>query len=122
VAGVAVAAVALGAAVGAPFIETHSQRAAVRAALALHPGGSVPVYYWQTRHFSADYYGRGRARVLEDATALKRELATQGDFVLVVPERRLAALPATTRSRLRPRVSVGDMLLLEPARQVRNGS
>jgi 4-amino-4-deoxy-L-arabinose transferase-like glycosyltransferase len=115
--GVAVATVAVvttAAWAAGSYMETHSQRAVVQAALARSTSASAPVYYWQARFFSADYYGQGRVRTLEDAAPLARELATRREFMLVVPERRRDSLPEDLAQRLRQVGTVDSMLLLVP--------
>jgi hypothetical protein len=96
------------------YIETHSQRTVVRAALQRTQGTQTPVYYWQTRFFSADYYGQGRVRTVQDAAPLARELAAHREFVLVVPERRADSLPADISQHLEPVGAVDAMLLFVP--------
>jgi 4-amino-4-deoxy-L-arabinose transferase-like glycosyltransferase len=96
------------------YIETHSQRAVVRAVAERAPNAKEPVYYWQTRFFSADYYGQGRVRVVEDAAPLARELAARHEFTLVISERRLDSLPTDISEHLTRVRAVDSMLLLVP--------
>ncbi|MEO8465315.1 MAG: glycosyltransferase family 39 protein [Gammaproteobacteria bacterium] len=96
------------------YIEDHSQRAVVRTVTERAPNARAPVYYWQTRFFSADYYGQGRVRVIEDAAPLARELAARHEFTLVVPELRMGSLPADISQRLIRVGAVDSMLLLAP--------
>jgi 4-amino-4-deoxy-L-arabinose transferase-like glycosyltransferase len=96
------------------YMETHSQRAVVRAVAERAPNAKERVYYWQTRFFSADYYGQGRVRVVEDAAPLARELAARHEFTLVVPQRRLDSLPTDISQHLKPVGTVDSMLLLVP--------
>ena len=104
------------------YMENHSQRSVVREVAERAPNAKEPVYYWQTRFFSADYYGQGRVRVVEDAAPLARELAARHEFTLVVPEPRMDSLPTDISQRLIRVGAVDSMLLLVPdysARAVR---
>ena len=101
------------------YIESHSQRAVVRAVDEQARGATQPVYYWQTRFFSADYYGQGRVRTVEDAAPLARELAAGHAFTLVVPEQRMDSLPADISQHLMRVGAVDSMLLLVPDYAVR---
>ncbi len=112
--GVAVAAVTAAAWAGTTLIEAHSQRAVLRAAADLHPGETLPLYYWQSRYFSADYYGRGRVGVLEDASKLETALAEHRGFALVVAKQKLDSLPPDVAARVHQVAVVGSMLVLEP--------
>lgn len=96
------------------YIETHSQRAVVRAVAERAQNAKEPVYYWQTRFFSADYYGQGRVRVIDDAALLARELAARHGFTLVMPEQRLDSLPTDISQHLTRVGAVDSMLLLVP--------
>jgi len=96
------------------YMENHSQRAVVRAVVERAPNAKEPVFYWQTRFFSADYYGRGRVRTVEDAGPVARELAARRDFTLVVPEEKLDSLPADISPHLTRVGAVESMLLLAP--------
>jgi 4-amino-4-deoxy-L-arabinose transferase-like glycosyltransferase len=96
------------------YMEAHSQRSVVRAVSDRVRNDKQPVYYWQTRFFSADYYGQGRVRVLEDAAPLARELAARHEFTLVVPERQLDSLPTDISQHLLRVGAVDAMLLLAP--------
>jgi 4-amino-4-deoxy-L-arabinose transferase-like glycosyltransferase len=96
------------------YIESHSQRAVVRAAMQRTQNANAPVYYWQTRFFSADYYGRGRVRELEDASQLGRELAARHEFTLVVSERTLDSVPPEIAERLARVGTVDSMVLFAP--------
>jgi 4-amino-4-deoxy-L-arabinose transferase-like glycosyltransferase len=97
-----------------PYIEAHSQRAVVRAVVQQVPSATAPIYYWQTRFFSADYYGRGRVRVAQDAAPLARALAARDEFALVVPERRVSSLPPDVVQHLTRIGAAGEMLLFVP--------
>jgi 4-amino-4-deoxy-L-arabinose transferase-like glycosyltransferase len=108
VAAAAIAATVVAALLAAPFIDAHSQRAVVRAA------GSTPLYYWQRRYFSADYYSRGRARVIHGSGEIDSELSAHRPFLLVVEESDLVRLPSELTESLRPATRVGPMVLLEP--------
>ena len=124
-AGVAIAtifAVTVAAFAASPYMETHSQRAVVRAALGRAQAPDAPVYYWQSRFFSADYYGGGRVRTVQDASALARELAARRDFTLVVPERRRASLPEDIAEHLQAVGTVDSMELLAPQYPAEQGS
>ena len=77
------------------------------------------MYYWQTRFFSADYYGQGRVRIVEDAAPLARELAARHEFTLVVPEQRMDSVPADISQHLMRVGAVDSMLLLVPDYSVR---
>jgi 4-amino-4-deoxy-L-arabinose transferase-like glycosyltransferase len=110
----AVVAVTAGAWLAKPYMETHSQRA-VLAAIAEGRPADAQVYYWQTRFFSADYYGRGRAKVLKDAAPLVDALAAGSDFTLVVSDRRLDSVPRDVLARLRQIDAVDEMLIFVPA-------
>ncbi len=103
------------------YIESHSQRAVMRAVVERAQDAKEPVYYWQTRFFSADYYGQGRVRVVEDAAPLARELAARHEFTLVVPEMRMDSLPADISQHLMRVGAVDSMLLLVPDYSVRTG-
>src|SRR6185436_7916302 len=92
----------------------HSQRAVVRAVIERTPDATAPVYYWQARFFSADYYGQGRVRVVQDAAPLVRDLAARREFTLVVPERRLDSVPADVAQHLLQIDAVDSMLMLVP--------
>ena len=96
------------------YMESHSQRTVVREVAERAPNAKEPVYYWQTRFFSADYYGQGRVRVVEDAAPLARELAAGHEFTLVVPEPRVDTLPTDISQRLMRVEVVDSMLLLVP--------
>ena len=96
------------------YIERHSQRAVVHAAAERDENAKELVYYWQTRFFSADYYGQGRVRAIEDAAPLARELAARHEFTLVVPELRMDSLPADISQHLVRAGAVDSMLLLVP--------
>jgi 4-amino-4-deoxy-L-arabinose transferase-like glycosyltransferase len=96
------------------YIATHSQRTVVRAAMQRVQDATAPVYYWQARFFSADYYGRGRVRTVQDAAPLARELAARHEFTLVVPERRRESLPEDIAEHLQRVGTVDEMLLLAP--------
>ena len=96
------------------YIEDHSQRAVVRAAVVRAHDDQAQVYYWQARYFSADYYGRGRVRVVEDAAPLARDLAAHREFALVVPERRLGSVPAQIVEHMLRVDAVDSMLVLVP--------
>jgi hypothetical protein len=95
------------------YMETHSQRVVIDA-VARGQGAKAPIYYWQTRFFSAEYYGQGRARVARDAAPLARELAAHGEFTLVVPEKRVESLPADISRQLEPGGAVDEMRLFVP--------
>ena len=103
------------------YIESHSQRAVLRAAAERVNDANEPVYYWQTRFFSADYYGQGRVRAVEDAAPLARELAARHAFTLVVPEQRMDSLPTDISEHLLRVGAVDSMLLLVPDYAVRTG-
>ncbi len=109
-----VVAVTIGAWAAGPYLETHSQRV-VLAAIAQRRPVDAPVYYWQTRFFSADYYGQGRVQVLEEPAPLADALAAGRDFTLVVSERRLDSLPGDVLGRLRRVDEIDDMLVFAPA-------
>ncbi len=94
------------------YMESHSQRAVMRAVAARVPNTTTPVYYWRTRFFSADYYGQGRVRTVEDAAPLARELAARHEFTLVVPE--TDSLPTDISQHLMRVGAVDSMLLLVP--------
>ena len=96
--------------------------AGVRAALGRAQAPDAPVYYWQSRFFSADYYGGGRVRTVQDASALARELAARRDFTLVVPERRRASLPEDIAEHLQAVGTVDSMELLAPQYPAEQGS
>jgi 4-amino-4-deoxy-L-arabinose transferase-like glycosyltransferase len=110
----AIVVVTLAAWLAGPYMETHSQRA-VLAAIAQRRPADVPVYYWETRFFSADYYGKGRAKVLKDPAPLVDALAAGRDFTLVVSERRLDSVPQDVRGRLRKIDEIDSTLVLVPA-------
>ena len=96
------------------YMEAHSQRSVLRAVAERAQHANEPVYYWQTRFFSADYYGQGDVRVIEDATPLGRELAARHDFTLVVPQQRMDSVPTDISQRLKRVGAVDSMLLLVP--------
>ena len=96
------------------YMEAHSQRSVVRSVNERAQNAKQPVYYWQLRFFSADYYGQGRVRVVEDAAPLARELAARHEFTLVVPERQLDLLPTDISQHLLRVGTVDSMLLLVP--------
>jgi 4-amino-4-deoxy-L-arabinose transferase-like glycosyltransferase len=110
----AVLAVTVGAWLAGPYLETHSQRA-VLAAIAGRRPDDAPLYYWQTRYFSADYYGRGQVKVLHDAAPLVDALAAGREFMLVVDERRVDSLPPNVRERLREVAAVDSERVFVPA-------
>ncbi|HVY65438.1 MAG TPA: glycosyltransferase family 39 protein [Gammaproteobacteria bacterium] len=114
VAAAAMAVVGVAAWAAGPYMESHSQRSVVRAVDTLASRADAPVYYWQTRFFSADYYGRGRVREIESEQPLERELAARHDFTLVVPEGRQESLPAPLVQRLRPIGAADSMRLFAP--------
>jgi 4-amino-4-deoxy-L-arabinose transferase-like glycosyltransferase len=96
------------------YMEDHSQRAVVRAVMERAPNATEPVYYWRTRFFSADYYGQGRVRVVEDAGPLARELTARRGFTLVVPEAKVDSLPADITPHLLRVGAVDSMELFAP--------
>jgi len=80
-------------------IEQESERPMIAA---VGPGSSLPpgpVYYWQDRYFSADYYSRGHARVLTDEGELETAIALPPAYV-VMDASRFDALPERIRSSL----------------------
>jgi hypothetical protein len=97
-----------------PSFTAHSQRAVVASVAAAHGTSAVPLYYWQHRFFSADYYSRGRVRVLSDAAELSRLLDAREPFALAVPADERSSLPPALAARLHAVAEVGEVALLEP--------
>jgi 4-amino-4-deoxy-L-arabinose transferase-like glycosyltransferase len=100
--------------VNAPFIERHTQRSVVAGVELRHPHREVPIYYWQSRYFSADYYSAGAASVVSDPQPIERALAERRLFCLVVAEARRASLPDALLARLHHVGDIGDFALFEP--------
>lgn len=85
---------------GSAYIDQHTQRSVVNAIQAHGREHGLPIYYWRTRYFSADYYSRGDARVVEDAAPLERALADHQEFYLVVAWKDRQAIPDKLGARL----------------------
>ncbi len=103
---------AAGALAGRSLVAEHTQRAMIAAIEARRP--DAPIYYWPERHFSAEYYSRGKATVV-DSAAIQRAVAARQTFELVVPARRRAALPPALADGLEEVRTIAGSVLLEPA-------
>jgi 4-amino-4-deoxy-L-arabinose transferase-like glycosyltransferase len=110
-----VAALAAAAVAALPSFTAHSQRAVVASSAAAHGTSAVPLYYWQQRFFSADYYSHGRVRVLRDAAQLERLLDVREPFALAVPADERSSLPTALAARLHAVDEVNAVALLEPS-------
>lgn len=97
------------------FIARHTQRPVIRSIRTRNSAAALPIYYWKSRYFSADYYSRGKTSSLDDAAALEGLLAARQSFVLVIGAWQRRQLP---RGALQQLAAVGDLdgfLLYEPA-------
>jgi hypothetical protein len=100
--------------INAAFIDAHTQRPVIRAIEARHPLLPLPIFYWQERHFSAEYYSHGRATAVTDTQAIERALAARHEFSLVVAERNRTSVPEAINAQLAEVTALGGFVVLEP--------
>jgi 4-amino-4-deoxy-L-arabinose transferase-like glycosyltransferase len=103
------------AAVSGSFVAAHTQRQTIAAIHERTAGAKVPIYYWQARYFSADYYSRGATATLDDRGELARRIAEGRPFYLVVAGNRVDDVPADLRPELKRVGEVAGFVLFEPA-------
>lgn len=89
----------LGATFRADWVEQESERAMLAAAQA-GAHDLYPIYYWEHRFYSADYYSGGQAVVLTDLADLGRVILSGSDFRVVMWDDDYANLPEHLRSAL----------------------
>ncbi|GLR70030.1 ArnT family glycosyltransferase [Agaribacter marinus] len=53
---------------------------------------STPLYYWQHRPFSAQYYSNGNAKLLANTHELQQVIDAQGDFFLAIEDKHLTLI------------------------------
>jgi 4-amino-4-deoxy-L-arabinose transferase-like glycosyltransferase len=96
------------------FVSRFTQRSVIEAIRSTR-AGAAPVYYWNSRYFSADYYSEGRTATLHDAGPLEERLSRGQPFSLVVSTAQLEAVPRTVLDRLHRAARIGDFAVLQPA-------
>ena len=101
--------------VGGPFVAEHTQRDTIAAIRAYAQGRKVPIYYWRSRYFSADYYSRGATTTINDRAALARLIAETRPFYFVVAVDRVSEVPADLRAELDHVADVHGFALFKPA-------
>jgi hypothetical protein len=75
---------------------------------------SAPIYYWQARYFSAEYYSSGVAQTLTEPAQLAAAIDSGQLFTLVVARKQIGSLPENLRTRLSEVQSVEDFAVYVP--------
>ncbi len=101
--------------VGRSFVAEHTQRDTIAAIHERAAGRNVPIYYWRSRYFSADYYSRGATTTIKDRAALARLIAESRPFYLVVADSRVDEVPEDLTAELRRAGEIEGFVLFEPA-------
>jgi 4-amino-4-deoxy-L-arabinose transferase-like glycosyltransferase len=50
---------------------------------------NIPIYYWQTKSYSSQFYSKGKIKVIEDEQVLLTHLNTDNSFLIIIPHKRL---------------------------------
>jgi hypothetical protein len=108
------AALVMLAALGGPLVAEHTQQATIQAIEARAGDARVPIYYWRSRYFSADYYSHGATATIEGGATLARRIAEGRPFYFVVAAHRLDEVPDDLRAELEQVDSVNGFLVFEP--------
>ncbi|HLF10822.1 MAG TPA: glycosyltransferase family 39 protein [Gammaproteobacteria bacterium] len=102
-------------------VEQHTQRSVIAAVRLRDEQPGIPIYYWRSRYYSADYYSAGATSTIGDPELLAA-LSEQRAFALVVTDEQLQAFPAAMAARLVRVANVGDFTVLEPEYLIRFSS
>lgn len=50
---------------------------------------NIPMYYWQTKSYSSQFYSKGKIEVIENEQDLLTHLNTGNSFLIIIPHKRL---------------------------------
>ena len=50
---------------------------------------NLPIYYWQTKSYSSQFYSKGKVKEISDENDLRNHLSSDASFFVIIPHKRL---------------------------------
>lgn len=50
---------------------------------------NLPIYYWQTKSYSSQFYSKGKVKEISDENDLRNHLSSDASFLVIIPHKRL---------------------------------
>lgn len=65
-----------------------------------HYDGTVPLYHWQQKSYSSQFYTKGNVKSLEDVDKLSKRIDENQPFLVIIPHKRIANIDVSTMTQL----------------------
>lgn len=66
-----------------------------------HLNDNLPIYHWQSKSYSGQFYTKGQLKVIEDTRKLKEHLLSKEAFLVIIPHKKIK------------KIDKNDMILLQ---------
>ena len=61
-----------------------------------HYDGTVPLYNWQQKSYSSQFYTKGNLKVVEDINKLSERINENEPFLVIIPHKRITNIDVST--------------------------
>jgi len=59
-----------------------------------HLDKNLPIYHWQNKSYSGQFYTKGNIKVIKDTLELKKHIALDSSFLVIIPHKKLKKIDA----------------------------
>jgi 4-amino-4-deoxy-L-arabinose transferase-like glycosyltransferase len=65
-----------------------------------HYDGSMPVYHWEQKSYSSQFYTKGKVKTVEDLDNLNKRIIANQSFLVIIPHKRIPNIELSTMNLL----------------------
>ncbi len=66
-----------------------------------HINDEIPIFHWQSKSYSGQFYSKGKLKALENNQALKEQLSLKKPFLLIIPHKKIKNIDEYTMNQLK---------------------
>ncbi len=66
-----------------------------------HINDNLPIFHWETKSYSGQFYSKGKLKAMENAQALTEQLSLKKPFLLIIPHKKIKNIDENTMSQLK---------------------
>lgn len=66
-----------------------------------HINDEIPIFHWQNKSYSGQFYSKGKLKALEDNNDLSKQLSLKKPFLLIIPHKKIKYIDESTMKQLK---------------------
>ena len=66
-----------------------------------HINDDIPIFHWETKSYSGQFYSKGKLKALEDNNALTEKISLKKPFLLIIPHKKIKNIDESTMKQLK---------------------